>query len=504
MGEAGPEQTECPQSAVDQPGPSVAADEDAVVDQGMYPLVDSEDNREVVTIESSGTEDEACQPLLDLRNVASSCVPENRIIIPVTIADELEMRALVDTGAVKSMVRLSVLRDHGISHEPVSDLTIKGFGEANVLPVIGTVTLSVSLHGHTMVPIQFYVMEDGLLAIPIVLAADFLQANKVTLDVRRKRLTFAREDHSTWEYYLGSDAGEVYVNYRDIPCYVESALYLLSSELMAIDITWRCPSLTLPGFQEDSYMCAIEPLSTGDAHVEVMHGLAELSSERSQVLIRNNGDTSASIKKGQLLCYLNRVIDMDVLCPSGEVHMVTPDLDQNTDSKRILSSDELGSHFSEEQAKKILDMVNERKQLFTDYDETIGCLGIRECRIELYDNTPIYQKPRRFPEIVNEEIERQCKELELLDIIEPSSSPWSSPVVPVRKKDGSIRLCVDYRRLNAITKPDKFPLPNLGDVVFGLHGMRFFTCLDFSRGFYQLPLDRESRELTAFSTPRAH
>ena len=76
--------------------------------------------------------------------------------------------------------------------------------------------------------------------------------------------------------------------------------------------------------------------------------------------------------------------------------------------------------------------------------------------------------------------------------------------MPVRKKDGSVRLCVDYRRLNMVTKPDRFPLPNLNDAVFGLRGMRYFTSLDLVRGYYQVPLDEESRQYTAFATPRAH
>ena len=98
----------------------------------------------------------------------------------------------------------------------------------------------------------------------------------------------------------------------------------------------------------------------------------------------------------------------------------------------------------------------------------------------------------------------QCKELQLLDIIEPSMSLWSSPVVPVRKKDGKIRLCIDYRRLNAVMKADRFPLPNLTDAVFSLYSVTSFTSLDLVRGYYQLPLAEESRELTAFSTPHSH
>ena len=90
------------------------------------------------------------------------------------------------------------------------------------------------------------------------------------------------------------------------------------------------------------------------------------------------------------------------------------------------------------------------------------------------------------------------------DIIEPSKSPWSAPIVPVRKKDGTIRLCVDYRLLNQVTKPDKFPMPNVTDIIAGLGGVKYFTSLDLVRGYYQMPIEEASREYTAFSMPRSH
>ena len=150
-----------------------------------------------------------------------------------------------------------------------------------------------------------------------------------------------------------------------------------------------------------------------------------------------------------------------------------------------------------------MNMLHGYREVFGSESE-VGKLEVPPFKLELTDNHPIYQRPRRFPEKVNQEIEEQCRELHLLDIIEPSSSDWSSPVVPIRKKDGSLRLCIDYRRLNAVTKADKFPIPNLSDAVFGLYGVQFFTTLDLIKGYYQVPLDQESRPCTAFSTPRQH
>ena len=89
-------------------------------------------------------------------------------------------------------------------------------------------------------------------------------------------------------------------------------------------------------------------------------------------------------------------------------------------------------------------------------------------------------------------------------IVEPSRSPWASPVLLVPKKDGSTRFCVDYRRLNAVTKRDRYPLPQIQDIFDAMGGSTVFSTLDLKSGYWQIPMDKRDREKTAFTCHRGH
>ena len=88
-------------------------------------------------------------------------------------------------------------------------------------------------------------------------------------------------------------------------------------------------------------------------------------------------------------------------------------------------------------------------------------------------------------------------------VIQPSNSPWASPIVLVKKKDGKYRFCVDYRKLNSVTQNDAHPLPRIDDLLDSLHGSVMFSTLDLRSGYWQINMHPDDREKTAFATPDA-
>lgn len=118
------------------------------------------------------------------------------------------------------------------------------------------------------------------------------------------------------------------------------------------------------------------------------------------------------------------------------------------------------------------------------------------------DETPIFQSPRRLPPKESDIVERQVNDWMNEGIVEPCSSEYASPVVVVKKKDGSPRLCVDYRRLNKEIVKDKYPLPLIEEQIDKLAEARVFSTIDLRNGFFHVDVEERSRKYTAFVTQR--
>lgn len=139
----------------------------------------------------------------------------------------------------------------------------------------------------------------------------------------------------------------------------------------------------------------------------------------------------------------------------------------------------------------------------TDYS-SLGCCSVSRHEIRLETRIPIHCHPYRKSLTERKQLQDEIQKLLDAKIIRCSRSPYASPVILVPKKDGSVRMCVDYRRLNLQTIPEKWPLPRINDVLDGMVGSKWFTKLDLRSGYYQVAMSNNSIEKTAFVTPDGH
>ena len=145
-------------------------------------------------------------------------------------------------------------------------------------------------------------------------------------------------------------------------------------------------------------------------------------------------------------------------------------------------------------------LLKEFADIFMEPGGKLGRTNIVQHTIDTGDSKPIKQPLRRAPFKQQEIIEQEVEKMLEAGVVQPSDSPWSSPVVLVRKKDGSHRFCVDFRRLNRETRGDAYPLPRIDESFDTLSGNQFFSTLDLASGYWQVELDAESKPKTAFST----
>lgn len=182
----------------------------------------------------------------------------------------------------------------------------------------------------------------------------------------------------------------------------------------------------------------------------------------------------------------------------------------NAPEKNKDRSNELGKIFAKNTPKEklntLLSLCEHYTDIFTLQTDKMTTNNFYTQKIRTTDDSPVYTKNYRIPHGQKEEVDKQVNKLIENDLVEPSVSPYNSPIILVPKKSSGQqkkwRLCIDYRKVNKKLIQDKYPLPRMDVILDGLGRAKYFSTLDLFSGFHQIPIEKESREITAFTTER--
>ncbi|KAE8287194.1 Retrovirus-related Pol polyprotein from transposon opus Protease [Larimichthys crocea] len=191
----------------------------------------------------------------------------------------------------------------------------------------------------------------------------------------------------------------------------------------------------------------------------------------------------------------------------AEIHAVQqvmgkePSADSTTPETKRMEFDFGDSPLSAEWKERITRLLNSTPEVFSQHDMDFGHTSKVKHHIKLSDNTPFKHRARPIHPHDVDAVKKHLQELLDSGVIRESESPFASPIVVLRKKDGSVRLCIDFRKLNLQTIKDAYALPNLEEVFSLLTGSKWFSVLDLKSGYYQVEMEEADKQKTAFVCP---
>lgn len=397
--------------------------------------------------------------------------------------------ALLDSGSSLNLLSADIISQFNCKLKIENcSLNVKNFTGA-LVNIKKYVTIRFFLNDKAFTEVFYIVPSLGSSDYSVILGTHFLNDNDFSINFKTQMLT--NSDVSV--HFLNST--DNYVKECNV-CVGDDTVYLYSKSKYVIP----------PNAQSVIYVRArkkihchsdailIQPNQNFLSKGLLVSRMVNLNSKDNlyPISVMNINNEPFHINKSSKLAFLE-CIDKLPTFNCNSIEQTLEDFDFNSGE---ISYD----HLDNETKETLKIFLEQYKDCFAmGIKDLTGCDTLLH-KVELSDQVPVRQKHYKTPHHLKDELNRQINELLENNIIQESTSPYAAPVILVKKKDGSYRLCTDFRKLNIKTLPDSFPIPNITELVDNLSGSYIFSSLDLCSGFYQMKVDPKDTYKTAFAT----
>lgn len=414
----------------------------------------------------------------------------------------MEVTALIDTGSTVSTVSKSYYEQYlsELPLHPMTEILHIECADGGTLPYCGYIEASITSKGlpHsnlTEYPILVVPDSNYNQKVPVLLGTNIL--NHLLTDIRVNygdRYLQTAELHTPW--YLAFRS--MTLQAKELRKHQNRLGIVRSAELQPVVIPPNS-SVAISGYIHKAVPYQTTPAilqATTDSKIpsdlDIQPTVINYNyPARSlvKVCIDNVTTRTVQIQPRSTLCEIQPVVieDINICNAAQEADNI---LELIKLERKILTIDQI---------KRSENLLSTYTDVFSKSDIDIGFTQMVSHPIELLDDTPFKQRPRRIPPAMFSEIKQHLKQLLDGGIIRKSKSSWSSNVVLCRKKNNELRMCVDYRQLNNRTKKDSYALPRVEDILDALSGNKYFTILDMKSGYHQIEVREHHKERTAFT-----
>lgn len=398
------------------------------------------------------------------------------------VIDDQPVRALIDSGASYSVISESYRRQLKKIMFPDTRNTVLKVADGKYVQPVGKCAIRIEINGRIQ-PFEVVVLSNC--SHDVILGWDFLESSQAVIDCGRSELLLGDGIFSEYE------ESEMAKPWR--LCSVQDCI-IAGRAVTRVPVV--CPNIA--GSVEVIVEC--NKLLTLGKEIFIASSIITLKDGLGEIWVTNSRKETRDIPKGM---YIGKAEQFSRSCLNAidETSLEAGSIKANTDIVDIEKHLNVASELTSKQRHELLCVLRQFHEAFNfGKRKKPTKIGVKH-RIYTEHNQPISQRAYRVSPSQRRTIQTEVKKMLEDNIIQPSVSPWSSPVVLVKKKDGNWRFCVDYRKLNKFTKKDVYPLPRIDDTLDSLSGSKFFSSMDLYTGYWQIEVDEADREKTAFITP---